>query len=302
MDYVYNVDDRCDAKVTTRSNLSYLDKVYDALDEVHKEMFLKSCFGKLYEMRNSKISAQLIHNLLLRRVVSVNKDELWFCLGDKKAARFSLYEFTLITGLNPAHEKEYQSQINESNRLANKYFSECDKVTPKELDEAFEEERTDMDEKYKLGLVLIYETVLRCGKVLQSQAILYGDFISDLVVYQWATKDVSLEINNDSTSREIAKLLDDPKVPSISHSRRSPYRHQASCNHDDILRQLLLNMEMLNRKVDTIMNRMRPNQHLGRDHSFGVHGVSETEYDNVEEVGRRRILRERLGASDSRGH
>ncbi|CAA3033694.1 ubiquitin-like-specific protease 1A [Olea europaea subsp. europaea] len=70
--------------------------------------------GGHIQHRNMKISAQLIHNLLLRQVVSVNKDELWFCLEMKKVAPFSMYEFTLVTGLNPATEEEYQSQINEN--------------------------------------------------------------------------------------------------------------------------------------------------------------------------------------------
>ncbi|CAA2963099.1 regulator of nonsense transcripts 1 homolog isoform X2 [Olea europaea subsp. europaea] len=122
MEYIYNIGDRCDPKVTTCSNMSSVEKVYDALDDVHKEMFLNSCFGKLYNIRNMKISTQLIHNLLLRQVVSVNEDELRFCLGLKKVACFSLYEFTLVTGLNPANEEEYQSQINENGGLKTKYF------------------------------------------------------------------------------------------------------------------------------------------------------------------------------------
>ncbi|CAI9772423.1 unnamed protein product [Fraxinus pennsylvanica] len=106
MEYIYNIGDRCDAKVTTRSNVSNVKKIYEALDDVHKKMFLKSCFSKLYDIGNMKISAQLIHNLLLRRVVSVDEDELRFCLGLEKDVRFSLYEFMLVTGLSPANEEE----------------------------------------------------------------------------------------------------------------------------------------------------------------------------------------------------
>ncbi|CAA2990750.1 Hypothetical predicted protein, partial [Olea europaea subsp. europaea] len=89
----------------TRSNMSNVEKVYDALDDVHKETFLKSSFGKLYDIKNMKTSAPLIHNLLLRWVVSVNEDELWFCLGLEKVVRFSLYEFMLVTRLRFANEE-----------------------------------------------------------------------------------------------------------------------------------------------------------------------------------------------------
>ncbi|CAA3032112.1 Hypothetical predicted protein [Olea europaea subsp. europaea] len=183
MEYIYNIDDRCEVKVTTRSNVSNVEKVYEALDNVHKELFLKSCFGKLYDIKNMKISAQLIHNLLLRRVVSVNEDELWFFLGLEKVARFSLYEFMLITGLSPTDENEYENQINEDGRLNNKYFPTSSKVTLKELDEAFEKELEDMDDKYKLGLVLIYETVLRSKEKNTSIDLRTLDIVDDLELF-----------------------------------------------------------------------------------------------------------------------
>ncbi|CAA2961797.1 Hypothetical predicted protein, partial [Olea europaea subsp. europaea] len=40
----------------------------------------------------------------------------------------------------------------------------------------------------------------------------------------------------------------------------------------------------INRKVDTIINWMRPSQHLDRDHSFRNDGVFVTDGDNREEV------------------
>lgn len=86
---------------------------------------------------------------------------MWFCLGDEKAVRFSLYEFTLIIGLNPTGEDENQSQMDDNNRSAHKYFPASSKVMPKQLNEAFEKEIEDMDGKYKLGLVLIYKIVPR---------------------------------------------------------------------------------------------------------------------------------------------
>lgn len=58
-----------------------------------------------------------------------------------------------------------------------------------------------------------------------------------------------------------------------------------------MLRQLLHHVERLsnkyeeiNRKVDTIINWMRPSQHLDRGQSFGNYGVFGIEGDNHEEV------------------
>ncbi|CAA3008085.1 Hypothetical predicted protein [Olea europaea subsp. europaea] len=103
---------------------------------------------------------------------------------------------------------------------------------------------------------------------------------------------------------DIAEVLDDPQMQSsgiarvhqrsIPKSRRSPRSHRSSCDHDDMLRQLLHNVEKLsdkyeeiNKKVDTIMNWMRPSQHLDKDYSFGADGVFGTEGDNHEEVERK---------------
>ncbi|KAL2501270.1 hypothetical protein Fot_35118 [Forsythia ovata] len=73
--------------VSSRSKLPKIDAIYDALDDEHNELFLNSCFEKLYNVRSMQISPKLIHNLLIRRVRSGNADEIWFCLENEQAAR-----------------------------------------------------------------------------------------------------------------------------------------------------------------------------------------------------------------------
>ncbi|CAA2981207.1 Hypothetical predicted protein, partial [Olea europaea subsp. europaea] len=72
--------------------------------------------------------------------------------------------------------------------------------------------------------------------------------------------------------------------PSIPTSRRPPRNRRASCDHDDMLRQLLYHVERLsdkyeeiNRKVDTIMDWMRSSQYLNINHSFRANEVFGTE-------------------------
>ncbi|KAL2505606.1 DUF1985 domain-containing protein [Abeliophyllum distichum] len=131
MEYFVDRNFVTESKVSSRSTLMKIDAVYDALDDEHKELFLNSCFGKLYTVRSMQISPKLIHNLLIRRVHLENMDELWFCLRNEQAARFSFFEFTLVTSFKPA----------------------------------FDNEEEDMDEKYKLGLACIYESVLRAKEL-----------------------------------------------------------------------------------------------------------------------------------------
>ncbi|KAL2559549.1 protein of unknown function-containing protein [Forsythia ovata] len=152
-------------EVSSRSTQPKIDAVYDALDDEHKELFINSCFGKLYNVRTMQISPKLIHNMLIKTVRLENIDELWFCLRNEQAARFSFFKFTLVTSFKPGDEAEYKNRIVQNKRLFEKYFRDRDKITPSCLCEVFENKEDDMDDKYKLGLACIYESVLRAKEM-----------------------------------------------------------------------------------------------------------------------------------------
>ncbi|KAL2477432.1 uncharacterized protein Fot_46446 [Forsythia ovata] len=111
MEYFVDRNFVTESKVLSRSTLPKIDAVYDALDDEHKELFLNSCFGKLYNVRSMQISPKLIHNLLIKRVCSKNVDGLWFCLENEQATRFSFFEFMLVNGFKPGNEAEYKNRI-----------------------------------------------------------------------------------------------------------------------------------------------------------------------------------------------
>ncbi|KAL2542525.1 Ubiquitin-like protease domain-containing protein [Abeliophyllum distichum] len=178
-------------KVSSRSTLTKIDAVYDALDNEYKELFFNSCFGKLYTVRSIQISPTLIHNLLIRRVRSENTDELWFCLENKQAARLSFFEFMLITSFKPGDETEYKNRIVQNGRLFDKYFGDRDKITPSRLYDAFDNEEEDMDEKYNLGLACIFESVLRAKELNTKIDGHILDLVDDLDLfneYPWGRK------------------------------------------------------------------------------------------------------------------
>ncbi|KAL2466430.1 Uncharacterized protein Adt_42281 [Abeliophyllum distichum] len=106
MEYFVDRNFVTESKVLSRSTLTKIDAVNDALDDEHEELFQNSCFGKIYTVRSMQISPKLIHNLLIRRVRSKNMDKLWFCLGNEQAARFTFFEFTLVMGFKPGVEAE----------------------------------------------------------------------------------------------------------------------------------------------------------------------------------------------------
>ncbi|KAK6127079.1 hypothetical protein DH2020_039181 [Rehmannia glutinosa] len=133
------------------------------LDAVHKEMLLNSAFGDLYKFRdNMQISCKLLHALLFMRIKSPVHDEVWFRVGDANV-RFGFSDFTLITGLNPGIENDFVKDIPSDRWLAAEYFGGGKKaVKPSVLKAAFKNHAKNEEDRYKLGLALIYECVLRC--------------------------------------------------------------------------------------------------------------------------------------------
>ncbi|KAL2466265.1 Uncharacterized protein Adt_42116 [Abeliophyllum distichum] len=120
-------------------NILKIKKVHDAIDDHHKELLHQSCLQKLFQVRCMQFSSYI----LLQMVNSVNTDKVWFWLGNEKMARFSLSEFAIII------------------RLLNKYFEGRSMVIPPKVEIALEQ-CIVMEDKYKLGLVLIVKTVWRC--------------------------------------------------------------------------------------------------------------------------------------------
>ncbi|KAK6138947.1 hypothetical protein DH2020_027311 [Rehmannia glutinosa] len=163
MAYLTSIEDRFDSRVTSRCNLQVLSLVYDKLDAEHKELLVNSAFGDLYKFRdNIQISCKLLHALLYMRIKSPVHDEVWFRVGDANV-RFGFSDFTLITGLNPGIENDFVKDIPSDRRLAAEYFAGGKKaVKPSQLKAAFEHHAKNEEDRYKLGLALIYECVLRC--------------------------------------------------------------------------------------------------------------------------------------------
>lgn len=68
------------------------------LYEEHKSIFRRYCFSHFLDVKELKLSAQLLHNILLREVKSDLK-KMWFMIGHKNIS-FSIEEFALVIGLN----------------------------------------------------------------------------------------------------------------------------------------------------------------------------------------------------------
>ncbi|KAL2520001.1 Uncharacterized protein Fot_23924 [Forsythia ovata] len=78
--------------VSSRSTLPKIDAVYDALDDEHNEIFLNSCFEKLYNVRSMQISPKLIHNMLIKRL------HVWCTLHTSPEERKEEYVRLFVSG------------------------------------------------------------------------------------------------------------------------------------------------------------------------------------------------------------
>ncbi|KAL2534525.1 Uncharacterized protein Adt_07876 [Abeliophyllum distichum] len=87
-------------------------------------------------------------------------------------------EFIIVTGLNTGNKEEVRPNIHRSKRLLNKYFCGKTIITLVELESAFDA-CTVMEDKYKLGLVYILETVLRCKHHKINTAVFCLDVVDD---------------------------------------------------------------------------------------------------------------------------
>ncbi|KAK6146308.1 hypothetical protein DH2020_020177 [Rehmannia glutinosa] len=134
---------------------------------------------------------------MLRRITNkgvvgiVDDDEIWFSFGGSSKACFSLREFTLITGLKPGNEEEYRDKFPRENRLERKYFNACNIVPVEELESTILERVEDEEDKYKLGLVLIYESILRAKEKSTSIEMDVLDLVDNLELfnsYPWGRK------------------------------------------------------------------------------------------------------------------
>ncbi|XP_062100860.1 uncharacterized protein LOC133806787 [Humulus lupulus] len=102
----------------------------------------------------------LVHELMLRKIATQKEDEVHFFLG-LKSCRFSVRNFSLVTGLNfsfAASQAELDEHLT-SDRLINEHFNDVEKVKLLQLENAFKT-CIVVEDVYKLGLCLLVEGVL----------------------------------------------------------------------------------------------------------------------------------------------
>ncbi|XP_022890756.1 uncharacterized protein LOC111405893 isoform X2 [Olea europaea var. sylvestris] len=148
---------RMAGKATWNGSFESFIVVLELLDDHHGDMLRQSFLWSLYEMREVQYSGQIIDALLCRLLRPGDSDSLHFNLGGKVVS-FSMYEFSLITGLWIMGN---DAAIERSNRLCETYFQGHGSMHLPELMVAIRG-CDQMLDRLKFGLVYILESVMRC--------------------------------------------------------------------------------------------------------------------------------------------
>ncbi|XP_070032930.1 uncharacterized protein [Nicotiana tomentosiformis] len=134
--YYVLLGDHYSTRISIHTNCNIVKHLKDTLDDHQIEMFRRTCFGYFVDLPKFFIQNQLIHSLLLRKVVSPKDDELWIKVNSTKL-RFGLEEFCIITGLKCNGDPNKDYEYVQLSRLMKLYFSSMLKVSKKLLTNCF---------------------------------------------------------------------------------------------------------------------------------------------------------------------
>ncbi|KAK2662226.1 hypothetical protein Ddye_000800 [Dipteronia dyeriana] len=157
-----------EALINVGCRLKYISNIEDIL---HNEMkhadFMASCFKQFGQFpTNWLFSAQIVHNLLLRKIQidDASENGLWFSVGGKKA-RFGQREFCLVTGLRFGKISEIINTpyVATKNGIHKRYWPDEeveDLKLPTVYDRFVADNFLEADDSLKMALFLIANNIL----------------------------------------------------------------------------------------------------------------------------------------------
>lgn len=144
-------------KINQNSRFTYLRTIENGLSGADWQIVLNGPFGPIVKMMmNYRIYAQVIHHLLFRQVQCNKKFETWYDLGGN-CCRFSMKEFSLISGLNCGVPEE-EDMDDEKGAVQELFGTPAIKIS--QLLHRFIAYREDNMFKLKMALLLILEGIV----------------------------------------------------------------------------------------------------------------------------------------------
>ncbi|XP_022851648.1 uncharacterized protein LOC111373360 [Olea europaea var. sylvestris] len=220
LEYILSPNQWFSATITQFANHQYFKDFVELINADDQASLLCSLFhgficGNMNKKQNDKFSSKLTHEFIIRLINCGKNNEVWVQLDDRVAC-FGLQEFCFITGL-PCHEPTVD--LNFSNtRLRDEYFDGSKRITMIRLSEVFHicEDRED---KFKLGLVMFVECVLKpTRRHIDYRTLGMVEQLDEFLTYPWGRKAYFV-------------LLHSLQESQLERIRRMQQNNQAECKY-----------------------------------------------------------------------
>ncbi|KAL5550265.1 hypothetical protein UlMin_000441 [Ulmus minor] len=205
------------AKITVKEQLQILVEIKGALKESELELFRRSCFGHFLDLdagwtdggktgKRNTFAGQYVHFLMLRRMPTKKKRELWF-LVEGKPARFSIHEFAIVIGLVCTSKPflALEERVKLKDRIWDEYFKGATQIKVDDIQKAFrflcdkeeggggkkaEKEKDLTIDRVKIALLYFLEGVLLGADPKRNMSTFHMSVVDDLDMfnsYPWGT-------------------------------------------------------------------------------------------------------------------
>ena len=251
-----------------------LAEIKEKLDDWELDLFRRSCYGHFLDFepewleggktgKRNTFAGQLVHFLLLRRMRTSKKKEMWF-LVEGKPARFSLTEFAMVTGLHCSAVPKISTEqsLRLKNRLRDLYFEGRSQIKQDDLVRGFrsmfnegegsgkKEKRKkkkaakrgqEREDRVKVALVYFLEGVLLSADAKKNISDFYLSMVDDLAMfnaYPWGSEVYDLTFDSLSSKNLVAKYKErlakpqEKQVPGVKETYTLlgfPFSFQVSC-------------------------------------------------------------------------
>ena len=191
-------EDYFTCRITRYAKLEVIKNIKEKLNKRQEIMFRQSCLGALLDLDYKKFqwAAQVVHHLLLRQIDQPNREELWCLVGGKKL-RFSINEYSLITGLLCHGELGDASQIR-GDRLREKYFDGKSSISKFDLEKKILDYEGDSNSDcVKLALAYMVESLLMAKaheKMIDMFTLKLVDNLEAFNQYPWGLQSFNFTI------------------------------------------------------------------------------------------------------------
>ncbi|KAL5563080.1 hypothetical protein UlMin_032827 [Ulmus minor] len=254
------------AKITVKEQLQILAEIKGALKESELELFRRSCFGHFLDLdagwteggktgKRNTFAGQYVHFLMLRRMPTKKKRELWF-LVEGKPARFSIDEFAIVTGLVCTSKLflAFEERVKLTDRIRDEYFKGTTQIKVDDIQKAFwslcdkeegggggkkaekgekkkaEKEKDLTTDRMKIALLYFLEGVILGADPKRNVSTFHMSMVDDLDMfnsYHWGTVVYDTTVDSlqgkDMAEKYRERLRKPPTNSYRTSRRRIPY-------------------------------------------------------------------------------